>query len=56
MSWGNRIRTFRVKENSHGEEEEGEDDVKKWKECCEILRNLSKGPLKYNGCTEDTKI
>jgi hypothetical protein len=48
MSRGNRIRTFRAKGgNSNGEKEEGEDGVKKWKEYCEILRNLSKGPLKY---------
>jgi len=29
MSWGKRIRAFRVKGNSHGEEDEGEEDVKK---------------------------
>jgi hypothetical protein len=29
MSWGNRIRTFRVKGTSHGKEEEGEEDAKK---------------------------
>jgi hypothetical protein len=50
------MRTGRVKGKSHGKEQEGEDEVKKWQEYCEILRNFGKGPLKFNGCSEDTKI
>lgn len=56
MSWGNRIRNSTVKGKSHGKEQEGEDEEKKWEEYCEILSNFGKGPFKYNDCSEDTKI